>query len=269
MKHLVMFSGGVGSWAAARRVVNVHGPDDMALVFADTLIEDADLYRFLGEAHADIGCELVHLKDGRTPWQVFHDVRLIGNTRIDPCSRVLKRELIRKWLDKTHDPADTIIYLGFDWTEGHRADRASKYWDPWRVKSPMTNEPYLSKAQMLESLADHGMAVPRLYLEGFPHNNCGGFCVKAGQTQFAHLLKMRRSVYLEHEAEEQAIRGYLDKDVSILRDRAGGGGRGDDNTKPLTMRDLRLQIEHGGRQMALYDWGGCGCFDTEGDTNAD
>ena len=43
IKHLVMFSGGVGSWAAAKRVVERHGTEGVVLLFADTLIEDEDL----------------------------------------------------------------------------------------------------------------------------------------------------------------------------------------------------------------------------------
>lgn len=52
MKHVVMFSGGIGSFAAAHRVMHKHGRA-ITLLFADTLIEDADLYRFLieGSAH--------------------------------------------------------------------------------------------------------------------------------------------------------------------------------------------------------------------------
>lgn len=50
-RHVVMFSGGVGSFAAAARVMRQYGRD-LTLVFADTLIEDADLYRFLVEAGA-------------------------------------------------------------------------------------------------------------------------------------------------------------------------------------------------------------------------
>lgn len=42
MKHVVMFSGGIGSWAAAKRVAAEHGTADLTLLFTDTLIEDAD-----------------------------------------------------------------------------------------------------------------------------------------------------------------------------------------------------------------------------------
>lgn len=46
MRHLVMFSGGAGSYAAAKRVVAEHGPANTLLIFADTKMEDEDLYRF-------------------------------------------------------------------------------------------------------------------------------------------------------------------------------------------------------------------------------
>ena len=50
MQHVVMFSGGAGSWMTAKRVAEKHGTDNLILLFADTLIEDEDLYRFLDEA---------------------------------------------------------------------------------------------------------------------------------------------------------------------------------------------------------------------------
>jgi hypothetical protein len=53
-RHVVNFSGGVGSWAAARRVIARYGRSNVVLLFADTLGEDADLYRFLIEAAANL-----------------------------------------------------------------------------------------------------------------------------------------------------------------------------------------------------------------------
>lgn len=63
MKHIVMFSGGVGSWAAAKRVAERHGTADLVLLFADVLMEDSDTYRFLGEAARNVGGELVRIID--------------------------------------------------------------------------------------------------------------------------------------------------------------------------------------------------------------
>lgn len=251
MKHVVMFSGGIGSWAAARRV-----PDPKTLLFTDTLIEDADLYRFLGQAAANVGGELVRIAEGRTPWQVYHDRKFLGNSRRDPCSEILKRKPADKWLRENCDPADTTVYIGIDWTEAHRYTalrdlRASK---GWTYKAPLCEPPFIMKADMLRDLKAEGIDPPRLYSEGFSHNNCGGFCCKAGQGQFANLLRVKPLLYAVHEAEEQTLRAYLGKDVSMMTDR-----RGDGKKKPLTMQTLRLRIE-AGEQIDAFDIGGCGCF---------
>jgi len=254
MKHVVMFSGGISSWAAAKRVVERYEPSDTVLVFADTKMEDEDLYRFLNEASVNTGGELVRLKDGRTPWEVFFDKRFLGNTRVDPCSRILKRELIRSWLDQTYQPNECIIYLGMDWTEEHRFIRAQRYWEPYQVEAPLIDPP-MDKIQQLEWLASEGILPPRLYEMGFPHNNCGGFCIKAGHAQFKLLLETMPDRYAYHEAQEQKIREFLDKDVAILRDRTGG------KLRPLTMKEFRERvIADKCDTLDLFEWGGCACF---------
>jgi len=251
--HVAMFSGGAGSWAAAKRIPKKTGR--LTLLFADSLIEDEDLYRFIDEAAADVGGLLVKVAEGRDPWQVFFDKRFLGNSRVDPCSRILKRELLRDWLDSNCDPADTTIYLGFDWTEAHRFERAQGYWEPWEVRAPLCDPPYIDKAQVLSELRAADIEPPRLYGMGFPHNNCGGFCIKQGMAGFRRLLEVFPARYDYHERKEQEIREFLGKDVAILRDRTGG------TSTPLTLRSLREQIEAGAESEQLkLDWGGCGCF---------
>jgi 3'-phosphoadenosine 5'-phosphosulfate sulfotransferase (PAPS reductase)/FAD synthetase len=60
-RHVVMFSGGIGSWAAAKRVAERHGTSTLTLLFTDTLIEDADLYRFLVDAAENVGAKLARI----------------------------------------------------------------------------------------------------------------------------------------------------------------------------------------------------------------
>lgn len=250
--RVVMFSGGVGSWAAARRTVDAHGADAVALLFADTLAEDADLHRFIEEAAADIGAPLVRVADGRDLWQVFKDRRMLGNTRIAPCSSELKQKPCRDWM-ATNAP-DAVVVLGIDWTESHRLAGAVKGWAPWPVEAPLCGAPYTTKAAMIEELERRGIQRPALYREGFPHNNCGGGCVRAGAANFAHLYRARPATFAEWEAGEQSVRDHLGADVSILRDRRGG------DTTPMTLAALRAKLE---RQPTLFDdeeWAGCDCF---------
>ena len=255
MKRVVHFSGGIGSWAAAKRVAAKHGTADLTLLFADVRMEDADLYRFIDEAAANVGGTLVRLTQGRDPWQVFFDERFLGNSRVDPCSKILKRGMLDKWIRENMKPDDSVHYLGIDWSEIHRAERFSKRCAPWKFEAPMCEKPYLDKGQMLDLLKAEGIKPPRLYEMGFPHNNCGGFCIKAGQAHFRLLLEKMPERYAYHERREQEIRAYLGKNVSILRDRRGGNPKG----IPLTLKDFRERVQKDRNECDEFEWGGCGC----------
>jgi hypothetical protein len=249
---VVMMSGGVTSWAAARRWADQHGTRGMVLLFADTMTEDEDLHRFLPQAAATIGVPITRLADGRDIWEVMFDERFLGNSRIDPCSKILKRQLLRRWVETHCNPATAVIVLGLDWTEGDRLVTSRQRWAPWQVAFPLANPPYKSKNQHLDDLRAAGIDPPRLYRMGFSHNNCGGFCIKAGQGQFAKLLAAMPERYAYHERREQELREHLGQDVAILRDREGG------STRPLTLREFRQRRE-AGEQCDLFDIGGCGC----------
>jgi hypothetical protein len=216
-------------------------------------MEDGDLYRFLSEAAANVGVPLVTIADGRTPWEVMKDERIIagGMTGADPCSKKLKRQLMDRWF-KENCSAETVTYLGLDWTEQHRLVRLRENAPNRLWEGPMTEAPYLTKRQMGEWLESEGIRPPRLYGLGFPHNNCGGFCVKAGQAQFALLLKAMPERFAYHEAKEKEMQEYLGKDYSILTEQK----RGQKYFLPLS--ELRRRIE---QQIPfdLFDWGGCGC----------
>jgi len=253
MKYVIQFSGGVGSWAAARRLVDELGtPADIILLFADTRMEDDDLYRFLREAARDIGAMLISVSDGRNPWQVFRDEKYIGNTWIDPCSKILKRNLLRKWIEKNCNPQGYTVVLGIDWTESHRFDKVVPRWQPYKVIAPLCEAPYLDKGQILAQLEARGIRAPRLYGMGFPHNNCGGFCVKAGVTQFALLHKTMPERYAWHERQEQMTQKVIGKPVTVLSRKRKGV------KVPLSLRDFRLELEAKVEQEK-DDWGGCGC----------
>ncbi len=254
MKHIVMYSGGIGSYMAAKRVVKKYGHEDTILLFSDTMTEDEDLYRFINESTKMLGAELVCLRDGRDIWQVFKDVKFLGNSRIAPCTRILKQEPSRKWVKENFSPNEVTLYVGIDWTEYHRLEKVIKNWDPYTVLAPMCDEPLICKKEMLEELQNDGIKEPRLYTLGFSHNNCGGFCVKAGQGHFANLLKKMPERYLYHEQKEQEMIEFLGSNVAILKRTR------DKKTIPLTLKQLREEIETQPEQIDMFDIGGCGCF---------
>jgi hypothetical protein len=254
-QHVVMWSGGITSWATARHVIAEHGTANVTLLFADTLAEDEDLYTFNEQASVQLGVPITRVADGRDPWQVFEDKRWLGNTRIAQCSHALKQEPCRAWLEEHAGSfADTTLYVGIDWTETERLPAIVRGWAPWTVDAPLTRPPYRDKGQLRAEARAAGLIDPRLYRLGFAHNNCGGGCVKGGQAQWARLLEVFPARYARAEAAEVKMRALLGKDVSILRDRTGG------ETKPLTLTALRQRIAERPDQLDLFDEGGCGCF---------
>ena len=295
--RVIQYSGGIGSWATAVRVRERYGLGPLELLFADTFIEDEDLYRFLIESAADIfelprPDDLVQralalppmdapedrkvallglamdtreaipglrwVAEGRDPWEVFSDRKFLGNSRVDPCSDILKRSFLRRWMDENHRPRDTVAYIGIDWTEEHRFKKARKLWKPWVVEAPLCDPPLHAKSKYQSELEQRGIATPRLYAMGYPHNNCGGFCVKAGMAHFKHLAQTQPERYAYHERREQEIREELG-DVSILRDRSNSAKEANDGKPaPLTLEQFRLRLI-AGEEIDEFDWGGCGC----------
>jgi len=251
-QRVVMFSGGIGSWAAAKRSAERHGTAGLTLLFCDTKTEDADTYRFLADAAANIGVPLVTLAEGRSIWEVFKDERYLGNTRVDLCSRILKRELADRWLTAHHDPATTEVIVGIDWSEEHRFTRLAERKLPWVYVAPLCEPPLLTKTEMHRWAAREGLRKQRLYRLGAAHANCGGGCIKMGIGGFARLYHAWPERFAEWEANEERLREDLG-DVSILRERGGGV------TVPLTLRSLRTRLE-ADAQVDLFDIGGCGCF---------
>lgn len=276
MNHVIFYSGGLGSWATAKRVVAKYGIENVQLLFTDTFIEDKDLYRFLLDtvqeiygidnsdllrivegipkvAHHTMNLRKDYLKwlaelasernpnfhwisDGRDPWEVFKDARFIGNSLIAPCSHHLKQAIAKRWIVKNFNPKDTTLYLGIDCEESHRTLAPAKNWLPFPVKYPLV-EDGTNKDELFAELENCGIEIPLLYRQGFSHNNCGGACVRGGQSHFLNLLDKDRELYLYHEEKEQEMRDYLEKDVSVLK-------RTRKKVKiPLTLRTLRLENE--------------------------
>lgn len=263
--HVVNFSFGESSWATAKIVARKYGAENVTLLFADTLIEDEDTYAWGEAAAANVGAKLVRVADGRDPWDVFFTEKMMGNSRVELCSRILKRELLDKWRDENCDPANTVCYVGIAAHEQERFCRWDKKHDEWRgvlhslcrqgwfCRAPLCEKgTILSAGEISDWVKREGLWTQRLYVDGFAHANCGGFCVKGGHSAFINLLRKRPERYAYHERREQEFRDIYG-DVSILKDRRGG------EVNVLTLKDLRERHERE-NYMPLFDWGGCGCF---------
>lgn len=266
--YIVMYSGGLSSYEAARRCIEKFGPDRVELWFADTNTEDPDLYRFNDDVERLLGKTIRRIAqigdDGEELdiWGEMERWNVIANSMIDQCSSGLKRRPLRQLLRSEFDPDEAVVVIGFDNIEDcNRIRNARHHQRPYATYFPLLEGETPFKSKIIKELRSQGVEPPRLYTMGFKHNNCGGFCVKAGLGQMAHLLRELPEVYAYHEEREQRLRNRL------IADGKGEHGifKRQRNGKKtiLTLRMIREEIESGQKTYAYEEFDdsfSCSCF---------
>ena len=273
MKHVVNFSGGAGSWMAAKRVAEKYGTDNLILLTADTGNEAPDWHEFVPAAAAEVGGELVIVRNEefRDIWELSFSRQLIPNNLAGFCTTEMKVKPIKKWQLENCDPTNTTTYFGYDWTEGHRLKRtrerlAAEGWP--LTEAPLLWEPILSKAQILEELAASDLPTPEAYSLGLSHNNClSTGCFKQGEAAWRLFLRVYPERYAYQEAKEQEFNAFMaEKGKERVGRKRGIIYRKRTGLPPeiLTLKELRERIETQGDLFAdSGDWGACGCVDSE------
>jgi hypothetical protein len=259
------FSGGLCSFWSAWRNVQEVGPENVVLLFADTLVESPDLYEFLRDASALLGVPITRVSRELTPWQLFRQQRMIGQNKFPICSVMLKREVLDSWMlahyEMNHEQSNFVLphaslSVGFDWTEGHRLAAMRREHPTWTIRAPMQEGEIWDKCRMQKEAEKLGLKVAEAYTQGFPHNNCGKRCVRAGISHWVHLFHTDRPAFMSWAEEERSCAAYLESvgvdPLSMLKDRRGR------EAKNLYLLDLKRRIE-AGEEFDKYDWGGCGC----------
>ena len=251
MQHIVSLSGGTASAVAAHRVIERYGANATTLWFADTNWEDDDLYRFINDLEEFFGIPIHRHKDGRTPLEVAEQRSIIPNQRRAPCSLELKVYPFRKFIANL--PKPLTVHLGLDWTEMHRAERPRKEYEAMAgvtldlplLWQPVANPPHRNITEQW------GIKTPRLYDLGFPHNNCGGRCVKQGLKEWMRLRQTFPQRFDEVRDWETAQRnkGGARAHYAIARDQSKA------KVTPLPL--VELEDKNMGRQLALtLEWEG-------------
>jgi len=263
MIHVVSYSGGMGSFAEAWHCVQDFGKEHVIALFCDTLSEDEDLYRFLDETIAFLGIKFVRISREISVWDLFKKQKFIANSRNDLCSRYLKRDLMNKeWLPKEYGWEENgrkylacEVHVGIDYSESHRLDRIQDIMYPKVYRSLLVEKGLIVPKDFSEKF---GIRKPRLYTLGFSHNNCSGFCVKAGLGQFKLLYEKLPEVYAKNEAREQeviALGGlpFLKKTIKK-------------KVRYLSMKEYREEfLETRKAEEDTWDIGGCACALPMGD----
>lgn len=253
MNYVASLSGGAASAVATDRAIQRYG--DVTPWYADTSWEDEDLYRLLNDLEARWQRPIVRYRDGRTPLQVAEDRQLIPNQKIAPCSLELKIKPFVRFLETL--PKPVTVLLGLDWRETHRMAAPKRNYEAIEgvfVDYPLMWQPYEFRPYQ-DVLRSWGIAVPRLYDLGFPHNNCGGRCVKQGVREWQRLALTFPERFAEVRDWEQAQRakGGARANYAIARDQSGG------TVTPLTLAEIEQRAQPGDDAPAQDDMFACMC----------
>lgn len=227
VRVVVSLSSGNASAVAGELALKAYGSDRVDLVFADTLIEDADNYRFLNAIEERWGKKITRLVDGRDPYQVAEDAQIIPNQSIAQCTIRLKLDLIQQYVEELQvDGTVVIVVIGFDHKDamprGQKpegrlpsprerwAERNVIVWYPLLEKRPFAfyrplavppQSPIVFDAYQV--VKSWGIEPPEMYRTGHSHANCSGVCVKQGQTDWRRTLIHNRALYLRVEEWER------------------------------------------------------------------
>lgn len=204
---------------------------------------------------ASIIPQFIWLSKKMTPFDIFIKDKFMGNSRIDPCSAKLKREVSNKWIKENFKTDECLIYLGFDQDEPNRIDGAKRNWQPYNLTFPVAETPWIYEEAM-NFLQSNNIQKPVLYSKGFVHNNCGGFCVKQGQKGYKNLLEQypeRFSIFAEME---EKVYTEIGKKHPFLKKQING------ETQFLTLKEFKQLQEKEtilGDSVDLED-SSCSCF---------
>lgn len=271
MKYIVSVSGGAGSTVALERCLAIHGYENTVAIFADTNTEHSSLYELLEAIKARHSkLEFIWLTDGRNIWDVFDKSGIIKTpTGACKASLELKQKPIARWVSDNATPETHVMVSGLEWAEPERRERFDKRWAPFKCWHPLVDDPILSDCQIKDSIESLGYPEQPLYQRRYPHNNCGGGCVLAGQGQWAGLYQDDLPTYRWHQ-EREAQFNKMHREgktpFTIMRDQAAEIVIGEDGTMtskkkntPISLSDFEGRLK--ANTINLRDFrSSCACY---------
>lgn len=218
---------------------------------------------FLGQIRAraaeDVP-ELNWIADGRDPWEVYRDERYLGNSRKDPCSKILKRKLSDKWLKANADPYRDVLIYGIGEHEKHRFDDGKGKGilhrlaaNGWACEAPLIGQPEFNPALIMRA---EGISPARNYALGYLHDNCGGFCCKGGKAHVENRNRVHPERVDYDAAMEAKMQVYIGKPYTILTETV------DKVKRPLPTAEFVERLRADPTLHHDYEPGdsGCGCM---------
>lgn len=228
--HIVSVGGGIASSAMLPLIVAAkYGKENLRLVMAKLPNEHPDTWRMIDEISSLIGVPVDYIGNGEAPYDHFIRVKFLGNSRVDPCSKNLKRDVVKKYVTSNFKKGEAVIHVGIGLYEIDRSLSIRQKWKElgYEVEFDLQDYPEFDRDFLIQWYREKFGYIPQLYDLGFSHNNCGGACIKAGKKQWAMLLYYSECGILKTEGlptfdlwmkKEQEFNEAMGTSYTILKD---------------------------------------------------
>lgn len=197
----VWFSCGAASAVAAKLTIDRFGAThDIRVVNNPVAEEDPDNLRFAADVAAWLGVDIERAINPKWPTCSCEDVwekeRFMSGVAGAPCTRALKKRARQHWEIENH--ADYHV-LGFTVEEQARHDRFVLTERPNVL--PVLIEARMTKPDCARLLVREGIALPAIYLRGYPNANCIG-CVKSQSPTYWNHVRQQDPEVFQRRAEQ-------------------------------------------------------------------
>jgi len=196
----VWFSNGAASAAALALTIQKYGKDRVRAVNNPVAEEDDDNLRFQADVSAWLGIEIERathrLYPSGSAVQVWDDRKGMSFPHGAPCTVILKKQARQQW------EADAVMawhVFGFTAEEQKRHDMFTL--TERDNVLPVLIDAGMTKQDCADMVASAGIALPRVYAEGYPNANCIG-CVKATSATYWNLVRQTRPEVFQQRAEQ-------------------------------------------------------------------
>jgi hypothetical protein len=201
MTIAVWFSCGAASAVAAKKTIEKYGNTHTIRVLNNPVIEeDEDNLRFLKDVQAWIGLPVETVASKKYPTNSAVDVwekrQFMSGPMGAPCTLELKKYARQEW--EKENSADWHV-LGFTADEKKRHDRFVL--TERSNVLPVLIDADITKAKCYTILNNAGIALPRVYAQGYPNANCIG-CVKATSPTYWNHVRAKHPTVFQARADQ-------------------------------------------------------------------
>lgn len=198
---VVWFSCGAASAVAAALTLEKYGADNRVRVVNNPVKEeDLDNRRFLVDVEEWLGVEIELATNSKYPdcsaVTVWEDRQFMSSPYGAPCTMELKKKARQEF--EARNIIDWHV-LGFTAEEAHRHEKFVLSERDNVI--PVLIDAGISKDDCYAMLLKAGLAIPRVYLQGYPNANCIG-CVKATSPTYWNHVRANHPEVFEQRAEQ-------------------------------------------------------------------